>query len=231
MALNLARDPFHNLRPVRRAGIALAVLGLVLAVVDARIYWRHFTGENQTRVRSQELDRAISAERQALARHRETLAGLEVASLNQRAHFVNEQIAQRTFSWSGLFDDLVSIQPLQVQIVSLDPNFESGRRSQRELALEPGEVLLEIDGLARDTERLLRLIDRFFSHPAFRAPDLRREAQKEAVIDFTLTVIYRPASDEAAVPEESEAPSEPAETESAAETAAADPAAPPEEAA
>lgn len=198
MSLNLARDPFHNLRPVRRAGLVLAVLGLALAAVDARTYWRHFTGENQTRVRLQELDGEIAAERQALARLGERLAELEVATLNQRARFVNRQIEQRTFSWSGLFDDLVSIQPLQLHIVSLDPNFQSRRRSRRELDLEPGEVLLEIDGLARDTLRLLRLVDRFFEHPEFRSPELKREARRDGLIDFTLTVIYKPAAEAAA---------------------------------
>lgn len=197
MSLNLARDPFHNLRPVRRAGLVLAVLGLALAAVDARTYWRHFTGENQTRVRLQELDGEIAAERQALAQLRQRLAELEVATLNQRAHFVNRQIEQRTFSWSGLFDDLVSIQPLQLHIVSLDPNFQSRRRSRRELDLEPGEVLLEIDGLARDTLRLLRLVDRFFEHPEFRSPELKREARRDNLIDFTLTVIYKPAAEAA----------------------------------
>ena len=197
MSLNLARDPFHNLRPVRRAGLVLAVLGLALAAIDARVYWRHFTGENQTRVRLQELDGEIAAERQALAQLRRRLAELEIAALNQRARFVNEQIAQRTFSWSGLFDDLVSIQPLQLQVASLDPNFASRRRSRSELDLAPGEVLLEIDGLARDTLRLLRLVDRFFEHPEFRSPDLKREAQRDGLIDFTLTVIYKPAVDPA----------------------------------
>lgn len=206
MSLNLARDPFLNLRPVRRAGVVLAALAVILAAIDARTYWRHFTGENQTRVRLQELDAEISAERQTLAGLRQELSRLEVASLNERARFVNQQIAQRTFSWSGLFDDLVSIQPLQVQIVSLDPKFESGRRSQRDIDLEPGEVLLEIDGLARDDDRLLRFIDRFFEHPEFRSPDLQREARREELIDFTLSVIYRSAPVDAAAQAEEDEP-------------------------
>ena len=220
MSLNLARDPFHNLRPVRRAGLVLAILGLVLAAVDVRVYWRHFTGENQTRVRQQELDGEIAAEREALAGLRQRLAELEVSSLNQRAQFVNQQIAQRTFSWSGLFDDLVSIQPLQLHIVSLDPNFQSRRRSRREVDLRPGEVLLEINGLARDTLRLLRLVDRFFEHPEFRSPDLKREAQRNGLIDFTLTVIYKPAPEPVDPAEEVDAAADTADATTDTEEAA-----------
>ena len=80
----------------------------------------------------------------------------------------------RSFSWSGLFDDLVSILPLQARLVSLEPQFGRNRRSRRDLDLRDGEVMLEVDGVARDTERLLRLIDRFFEHPSFREPDLQR---------------------------------------------------------
>lgn len=223
MSLNLARDPFLNLRPVRRAGVVLAVLGLVLAAVDARTYWRHFTGENQTRVRLQELDAELAAEREELARLRGQLAGLEVRSLNRRVRFVNRQIAQRTFSWSALFDDLVSIQPYEVQIVTLNPKFESGRRSQRDLDLAPGEVLLEIDGLARSGERLLALVDAFFTHHKFRSPDLQREALREGLIDFTLAVIYNPFSEPPPAPGEAAEAAAPEATAAEGATASAGP--------
>jgi len=218
--LNLSGDPFRNLRPLKRTGLVLVLVGLLLAVVDGRTYWRHFTGENQTRVDLQELDAELDGERRELTLLRDQLAAFDSTVINQRAVFVNEQIRQRTFSWSRLFDHLVEILPNDAHLVSLDPQFSDSRRRRQETIRE-GEVLLEISGVARDSVRLLELIDQAFQHPSFREPDLKNEATRGGVFEFTLSVVYRPdavSAEETAEPVADAAAEPPTETEAGDET-------------
>lgn len=193
--LNLAQLPFANLRPIRRAGILFWLACVVLVVVNVLAYWRHFSGESETRERILEIEREEKAHTETLDRLRQELRNLDIANLNDRSTFVNQKIEQRTFSWSSLFDRLTEAQPGDVRLTSLTPSFSHERRSSRgsNQTIQAGEVSLDIEGTAKSGEALLALVDAFFEHPSFRAPDLARESRREdQFLDFSLSVIYRP---------------------------------------
>lgn len=195
--LNLARRPFVNVRPVRRAAVLLLVVGAALTVANAFVYWKHFTGEGRTRSRSQELARELAAEQESIARLRSELAAFNINELNERAGFVNAEIDRRRFGWSRLFDRIAEVQPDSVRLLSLYPRFPDDRKRRVAGRKTDDEVTLEIRGVAKNGDAILALIDRLFSHPAFSAPDLSREARREdGTIEFALDVAYRRHSDD-----------------------------------
>jgi Tfp pilus assembly protein PilN len=190
--LNLARRPFVNVRPVRRAAVLLLVVGVGLTVANAVVYWKHFTGEGRTRSRSQELARELAAEQESIAELRSEIVAMNIGELNERAGFVNAEIDRRRFGWSRLFDRIAEVQPDSVRLLSLYPRFADERRG-RAADRDPNDrVMLEIRGVAKGGDAILALIDGLFAHPAFSSPDLSREARREdGTVEFALGVAYR----------------------------------------
>jgi Tfp pilus assembly protein PilN len=195
--LNLAHRPFVNLKPIRRAGLLLLSVALGMLVLNAMLYWEHFTGEGRTRSRSQELTKRIEAEEAEVERLRRQIATLDIEGLNRRTRFVNLEIDRRRFGWSRLFDQLAQVQPGTVRLLSMTPRFVDDKRSRRGRRVAPDEVTVELQGVAKSGEAILEFIDGLFLHAAFRDPDLSRESLREdGMSRFSLSVAYIPGAGE-----------------------------------
>jgi Tfp pilus assembly protein PilN len=195
--LNLAGRPFVNLKPVRRAGLLLLLLAVILLVVNGVLYWKHFTGEGQIRNRSQALARQIASEEAEVARLRGQLSALDITGMNRRAEFVNLEIDRRRFAWSRLFDRVAKVQPDAVRLTSMTPRFGGENQSRSRRRVRSDEVNLELHGVAKNGEALLEFIDALFEHPAFRDPDLSRESRRQdGMLNFDLSVLYLPTAEE-----------------------------------
>ena len=193
---NLARTPFVNDRPVARlawllwilavaAGVGAVVIGLG-ARRDAsslQSEWVQATAEAATaRSRATTLKAALEKD--------------DLASWNERSEFLNQRIAERAFSWNGLFDQMTGLMPRGVRLLNVLPEgfvLRRGRRSATLPSPATTRVSLRLRGEAEDTESLLEFIDRLFAHPLFANPNLARESeQKDAHIRFDLSVEYLP---------------------------------------
>ncbi|MGE0641607.1 MAG: hypothetical protein AB7G12_11115 [Thermoanaerobaculia bacterium] len=193
---NLARTPFVNDRPVARlawllwilavaAGVGAVVIGLG-ARRDAstlQAEWVRATAEAATaRTRATTLKAALEKD--------------DLASWNERSEFLNQRIAERAFSWNGLFDQMTGLMPRGVRLLNVLPEgFVLRRGSRNANAPSPAttRVSLRLRGEAEDTESLLEFIDRLFADPLFANPNLARESeQKDAHIRFDLSVQYLP---------------------------------------
>lgn len=203
---NLARRPFTNQRPVKRISWLLVILGLVLLLVDLWLYTGYVTTRRANATELTEIEASIVAERQAMDTAARRLDGAEVAQQNELVGFINQRIAERTFGWSVLFDRLAYLLPQDVRLTSLAPTFgtsEEPRRRARTAAqrdaLPPGRTVeLRISALARQDEALLEFLDALFADPAFRNPNLAREAkQASGEVEFQLSVTYLPQEAEA----------------------------------
>ncbi len=197
MSLNLARRPFVNLRPIRRVGLILLVLGAALAVVNGYLYWNHLSGQGAAATGLQDVVRELERETGLLRAAEAQLAGFEPTELNQKIEFVNLRIRQRTFSWSRLFDLVVEALPSDVRLTSLSPRFGDPSQRGREARNRTDLVGLEIRGEARTSEALLEFVDLLFAHRAFSDPDLHQEAMNpdRRVITFSISTMYRPSQD------------------------------------
>lgn len=214
--VNLARRPFANIRHIRRLGIFLWVLGAALLAADGVLYWRSLFGIEGKKDERAVLERRIAEERERLDAAERRLAGLELGGQNVEASYLNERIAERTFPWSSLFDELAGVLPRQVRLYSVSPVAASrGERSSRArrsraTAAAAGEddrnrVYLNLTGIAESDEALLELLQNLFASPAFGSPSLPNERRTPIGIEFVVNVWYR-AGTAAAAPAATPAP-------------------------
>jgi Tfp pilus assembly protein PilN len=200
--LNLARRALVNRRPLQRVVAALWVAAALVVVVDAVIVVRHLTSSSAGRGRLVELEREIAAEAQSAQRLERSLRGFDLAEQNRHVEFLNSKIAQRTFPWSRLFEQLGEVLPDGVRLQSLRPMIgedeeETPARAaaRRDAAAGAGPqrwVQLQIAGQAETDDAILELVDALFGHPAFSSPNLRNEAQERGLYRFNLAVRYLP---------------------------------------
>lgn len=221
--LNLAKRPFLNPRPVLRVTILLWALGALAAAFNVRLYVSHYSGSSEIRGRQQQLESSLERERQAVRELERELAGYDLERQNDQSVFLNAKIAERSFSWSMLFDRLGEVMPADVRLTSLSPSFGNEKRRSRDQTRD-NEVLLGIRGIAKSSAVVLEFIDALFAHGSFRAPNLISESlQDSGLLDFSLSVIYesRPAGAEPPAATTSEAAAGDAGAEGGAQTPAA----------
>ena len=195
---NLASAAFENDRPVARLSLVLWILA-VLAGGSALIIGsgaRRDASARQAEWVTATAETASARERAATLRAE--LEREDLAQRNVRTEFLNERIAERAFSWNGLFAHLTELMPRGVRLLNLSPQGFTLRRGSRAMTAPSAattRVTMRLRGEAEDTESLLELIDRLFAHPAFSSPNLARETeQKDSRIRFDLSVEYLPAT-------------------------------------
>ena len=219
-SVNLARRPFANIRPIQRLGVALWVIGGALAIAAAVLFWRSLFGIETKKEELAAIERRIAAERLQLETAEASLRRMNLRRQNQEASYLNDRIAERTFPWSVLFEDLAEVLPREVRLFSLAPQSAAGvtRASAAPVVRRDPRggrrVFLQMSGAAESDEALLRLLDNLFASPYFDAPSLPRETFEGNSVQFALSVHYLPdatrarATDEGGRGEVEELPAE-----------------------
>ncbi len=198
-AVNLASRPFSNQTPVLRVAIALGLAAVLLTGLNAVLYWSYFSGSGEdARTELAAIDGEIARTDTELREVDRAITNYDLSAMRSQVDFLNLRIAERTFAWSQLFEDLGEVLPAQVRLVRLSPRLGRTTRGGA-----PTKVLLSIEGAARNDEGVLALIDGLFAHPRFEDPDPSREARREGELRFSLSVTYKPqiAEEEPATPE------------------------------
>lgn len=229
-ALNLARRPFLNRRPVWRAALLLVVLAGAVWLVDLVLYGHSLITSRTLGQRRDEVHGWLQEER---GRFNTLLGTTEFQGLteyNRTVHQLNELIAERTFPWGRLFDQLSELMPPGVRLQRLSPARE--RRGQQRSSRGQGEaegpraVQLSIDGVAQSDEVLYEFVDALFAAPTFETPVLDQESREEAGRTFTVQVQYLidgpTATDDRPTEEPSDEPTEEAVTTADAGSTSAD---------
>jgi hypothetical protein len=128
---NLSTRPFYNERAVY--AMAAVVAALVLAVAA----WQAVRVVRLSKYKT-ELNTAIRRDRnEAEARIRDAeqirrgLNQKELAAVAAAAKEANELIERRTFSWTGLFNQLEATLPEDVMLMGVRPEFKDGETTVR----------------------------------------------------------------------------------------------------
>lgn len=188
--VNLASRPFSNQAPVLRTTIGLSVLVVTLLVVNIALYWSYFSGSGEeARAELVRLDDRIAKSEAELVELDREISGYDLEALRAQVEFLNLRIAERSFGWGRLFEDLGEVLPAQVRLERLSPSLGRFRAAS---GGAPSSVLLTIEGAAKEGEALLNFIDALFEHPRFEDPNPSRESQRQGGLRFGLTVIYKP---------------------------------------
>jgi hypothetical protein len=206
--LNLARRPFLNSRPVVRAALLLWLLGLAILAVNLSQVWGYRERSADKRERIARGEAEIERQQAAFARLQKTLDGINLEAQNQKVEFLNEQIAERTFSWSRFLDRITERLPNDVRLNRLTPQLGDKAQQQRvgarlssarrsRAASDP--VPLLITGETRSDEALYTFVDSLLK-PPFSAANFTREEREEdgKTLKFEISVDYRPGPPPAA---------------------------------
>jgi Tfp pilus assembly protein PilN len=196
--LNIARRPFVNTRPVTRVSLLLWLFGLLLLLGNVSLFWNYLSGSAEKRAELERLQADIQRQQQTIGQLQQRLAGLDLEQQNRQVKYLNRKIAERTFSWSLLFDRLAEVLPDDVRLTRLAPK-PLGRRDdtgRREDELEPldDRVQLIIGGVSRSDDGHLDFVERLFAHESFDDPDFSRETREAEgnTLEFDLQVTYIP---------------------------------------
>lgn len=197
--LNLSRRPFLNSRPVVRVSLLLLLLGLALLLWNVVQFQRYLEESADKRAQIERGEREVERQQQVSAELQSRLAALDLDQMNERVEFLNEKIAERTFSWSLLLDRLAEVLPNDVRLVRLTPKVADRERQRSRARTQAREeergIPLSISAESRGDSAHLLFVDNLFAHPAFADADLTRQERVDEAGDllkFDVTVQYIP---------------------------------------
>jgi hypothetical protein len=180
--LNLASHPYRDYRPVYVVVVAMSLLTAFLMLNNIETYYRY---EHDTRATSTKIEQLESQTRQEKQRQEiaeRQLRNLDLAMLDAQTRFVNAKLAERAFSWSTLLDELESVLPQDVRLVSVAPSFSGD-----------GTIGLALDFEAKGPNGMIATINRMNADPQFANPFPGSEQLTEAGgYKFNLSAQYRP---------------------------------------
>ena len=186
--INLASQPYQNLRPLySAAGVALALLVLLAMLVSNKMQ----RSTDETRLSTQEiqrLDGEMVKLRQEQLTLKQWLGNPQVQEIRDHSTFLNSLIARKSLSWTKLFMDLEKVLPDRVQVVAIRPSMNESERARLNLTLAAPAV-----------EPLVEFLKKLESSPQFSAPvvDAQRfpaEKAQDPNIVLELSVSYRQGS-------------------------------------
>lgn len=127
---NFARQPFENERLPRLVFTLAAVLVLGVTLVHGFFLGRYLVREREALdITVSELEDEIEATDAAIARTEASLAQKQTALGDERTRFLTRIYRHKSFSWTGLFNELEEITPASVRITSISPFEEDGEIS------------------------------------------------------------------------------------------------------
>lgn len=165
---NFARRPFRDDRPAFAAAAVLVLVGLVLLVANLRIFarYRHDVADVHGEIAALETRQRAADEKSRAAKA--ALSSYRLSSLADESRELSRLAAERRFSWTQLLARLEKTLPGDVGVVRLQPVFD-----------KEGEVLLELQLVARNRDAVVPTITALSKDAAFSAVELRTESSPE----------------------------------------------------
>jgi Tfp pilus assembly protein PilN len=183
--LDFSQRPFRDERPVLLvAGVAFAAAAVLVAanVQQYREFHRQIGGTGRQIEFLEERRQKASREAEQA---RAALNSYKVSALAEESRGLLRIVAERRFSWTGLFARLERTLPPDVRVTRLAPSFG-----------ETGETTLVLGLIGKNADSVVSTIAAFSRDPAFNAVALHSESTPEKGVPeghtFNVTVTYRP---------------------------------------
>jgi hypothetical protein len=188
MTINLASEPFLRERARNAALVAACAVLLISLIALVSMVFRE-------RGRAAKLRKEIEIQRVELAkfqrdqaRFRSILGKPENADVFSESAFLNQLIARRAVSWTMVFDDLETVLPYDMRLVSI-------RLPQVAAGDDPSSNHIQLDmfvGVERQ-EAIVELLNRLEKSPRFGSAALVSQqppAQNEPFFRYRISVPY-----------------------------------------
>ena len=127
-AFNFARAPFKNERLPHLIFLVMTILVLGLTIAHGLTLTRYLLREREELdIKVDLLEKEIQNREQAIAEARQKVEAAPNALRNERQDFLAQLYRHKSFSWTGLFNELESISPGPVRLTSIVPIEDKGR--------------------------------------------------------------------------------------------------------
>jgi hypothetical protein len=127
---NFARAPFTNERLPRLVFVVLSLLVGATTLVHGYFLTGYLLREQEELdIRVGEIRDEIRRTDEAVASARSSLAREQTAMGSERTAFLTRLYRRKSFSWTGLFNELEAITPGTVRVTSITPTDEKGEIS------------------------------------------------------------------------------------------------------
>jgi len=121
ISLNLATRPFVELRPLL-ARLKLAMIALALVATGLILAFRVLqTKANEATVQMDLLKFQTAQYQNRMLANEARMKQPQNRAVLERAQFLNELFAKKSFSWTAVMMDLETVLPAGVQVTSIDP--------------------------------------------------------------------------------------------------------------
>jgi type IV pilus assembly protein PilN len=186
VAINLATQPYEDARAFWfRWGGALVALGIVTLglIYFTGLGW--VTANKDKGVIAQNLHQIADRDDQKAAA--QSLMNLPQNSVTRdRSQFLNDLFYRKSFSWTQVFEELESIMPARLHVVSIQPEFSP----ENELAIK-----LTVAGDSRD--RALELVRKMEESQHFQQTQIEQESTEVGsgattgdTVKFNISALY-----------------------------------------
>ncbi len=181
--LNLASRPYEDKRIFIATVVGASIVVAALLFVNIDTYLRYRVETRTTRARIATLAAQTEQENRRNEIVSQQLKQIDLVALSKQTSFINAQLAERSFSWSELLDDLEKVLADDVRILSIVPSFRPD-----------GIIHLELQLEAKTSEGLVDMLNRFNRNPRFANPFPTVEANQGGSYRIALGVDYRPVT-------------------------------------
>jgi Tfp pilus assembly protein PilN len=216
--LNFARAPFTNERLPRLVFLLLALLVGAVTLVHGYFLTGYLLREQEELdIRVGEVRDEIRKTDEAIATTQSSLSREQSAAGNERTAFLTSLYRQKSFSWTGLFNELEAITPGAVRVTSITPTEEKG------------EITVTMTIVGRTLQDILEMVRALESSSFFATvfpvdeSSVEKPGEADAGIAATLRLHYveearprsesSPAAEQPAESDEDDEPSGPTEEE------------------
>lgn len=197
VAINLASRPFADIAPaIKNLRRTMGVLLLVAIVLLVGLHFVHDKAE-AARAREHSLDGQISKIRQEQGQYQAMMRQPDNSLTLQQSENLNRLFDEKSFSWTLAMEDLETVLPAGVQVMTLEPTVKAGQTSVRLRVIGPRDK--DVD-LVRNLEHsrhfvLPRIVGE--SAESSGGPSQRPEPISAANrVDFDVLADYNPGTAE-----------------------------------
>lgn len=179
---NLSTKPFYNVRAVRTALGALAVVVLAISLFNGIRIIRLTMSQQALGAHAAESEREAARLRQQAAAIRAQINPRELGIVATAAREANGIIDQRAFSWTELFSQFERTLPPEVRVTSVQPRLE-----------DDGSFVVSIRAQARRIVDLDTFIEALEGESTFRnVLSLETETDESGLLEATIEGTYLP---------------------------------------
>ena len=168
IALNFARRPFRDYRPVYLVAGACFLVGSLFFVANLGLYTDFRRQMEGTRKRIAWLEQRQARASRTAEGARAVLNTYKVSALALESRELLRLVKERQFSWTALLARLERTLPPEVRLARLSPSVS-----------ETGEILLDLSLVGKGPASVTRTITALSRDPAFHSIELRSETTPE----------------------------------------------------